>query len=601
MVPRLLPWLLAGSFVACGVGERDTRPADAEPPRPATVRDGFADDIDVQDIRSAVFANWDPFPDPQGSPVVYEWAIGTGPGGEQVQRWTAVGGATSGVCTDLELEIGAQIWCSVRGTDLAGNRSAAVASNGFKIVRHVGPATTPSRAPAYAANEPLAAPTQPRPVPTATEPVRPPLPRPTSTPTSPPVAEPAPAHASSLSQWGITWTFDREHRVGRFANGDWWVLGPVAIVGITPGSSEQHGRTRHGSMIDPDPSVTLQGYDSTLFGSTESSRYDPSRNVALGVGQQRPLWLPADSSLVSTITHAAPGNLPQLQTCAILTCLAKEPPADAFRPAYCGHDKAVRHRAGDLDLSKLGRLPLPDECPDIAHVAAQFERPWLDHINGWIGRYLHPSDNMPDYGRELADAVSTGALLLQLDLPDDRKRPLLIRMTQLGIDLAAIVAAGGRFAPDGGSGSGRKFPIMLAGTVLRDPTLLALAAARKFDFGEDAQTFYVEETAPGVFNQGHGGYTAADKGLAEWGNSHADSPANDNRSWGADTYRRCCTANAWHGFVLAARIMGLRDAWGHDPLFDYVDRYMATETAGTWTRSWSRFPELMWDRWRAKF
>jgi len=39
-------------------------------------------------------------------------------------------------------------------------------------------------------------------------------------------------------------------------------------------------------------------------------------------------------------------------------------------------------------------------------------------------------------------------------------------------------------------------------------------------FGEIDQTFYVEETSPGVINYGVGGYTAADVGMAEWALRH---------------------------------------------------------------------------------
>ena len=37
--------------------------------------------------------------------------------------------------------------------------------------------------------------------------------------------------ASTLSQFGVTWTFDKEYEVGQFANGDPWVVGPVALLG----------------------------------------------------------------------------------------------------------------------------------------------------------------------------------------------------------------------------------------------------------------------------------------------------------------------------------------------------------------------------------
>ena len=39
---------------------------------------------------------------------------------------------------------------------------------------------------------------------------------------------------SSLSQYGITWTFDKPAITGQFITGDWWVVGPVRIVSIRP-------------------------------------------------------------------------------------------------------------------------------------------------------------------------------------------------------------------------------------------------------------------------------------------------------------------------------------------------------------------------------
>jgi hypothetical protein len=354
-------------------------------------------------------------------------------------------------------------------------------------------------------------------------------------------------------------------------------------------------------MVNPDPRSDRQGYDSAMFGEHAAGRYDAAGNVAIGIAPSRPLRLLPGSSLVSATSNLQPGALPQLDTCVVLTVLAEPPPDDAFRPPYCGTDKTCRWRAGSLDLSRLGKLAAPEGAPFPGELARRFERTWLDHVSGWTGRYLHPKDNMPDYGRDLADLVGLGALVLQLDRPEAEKRPLAIHLVQLGIDLYGIVAAGGRFAADGGSGSGRKFPVLLAGALLQDEALLKLAREQKLAFAEDAQTFHVEETSPGVFNRGHGDYGAGDVGLAEWGNRHADDPRSDTKAWMGDPYRRCCTANAWHGFVLAARIMGLRQAWGHDALFDYVDRYMKIETPRAWTRSWNPFAERMWDRYRESY
>ena len=41
-------------------------------------------------------------------------------------------------------------------------------------------------------------------------------------------------YRTELSQYGITWTFDKAVKAGQFITGDWWVQGPVTIVKITP-------------------------------------------------------------------------------------------------------------------------------------------------------------------------------------------------------------------------------------------------------------------------------------------------------------------------------------------------------------------------------
>ena len=42
------------------------------------------------------------------------------------------------------------------------------------------------------------------------------------------------ATADHVTQYEITWQFNHTYTVGQFANGDWWVVGPVTITNITP-------------------------------------------------------------------------------------------------------------------------------------------------------------------------------------------------------------------------------------------------------------------------------------------------------------------------------------------------------------------------------
>lgn len=549
---------LAGS---CGTPPKPVVKQNSAPST-AQVRDGLGSDLDSQEARTSLFANWDAFIDPEGKPVVYEWSVGTEPGATDVLDWQQVAGAQRAVANNLDLPIGAKLHVNVRAYDLQGHASAVASSDGIVVGEYV---HRPSGMGAARPNAPMPA-----------------------------------GHLAAVDRHGITWTFGRPARCGQYANGDWWVLGPISITSIKPASLGNRGRIRHGSMINPSPRELSQGYDSSMFGNGAAGRFDESKNVALDVSRKQPLELPPGSSLVSTVSHPSAGQLPQLESCAVLTCVAKEPAANSFRPPYCGDDKASRWSADKLDMTQFARLPAEVGAPTIEELVQRFERTWLDHLPGYTGRYLHPRQNMPDYGRDLAELVGLGALTLQLDVPANDKRPLLIAMVQLGIDTFGIVKNGGRFVADGGSGSGRKFPMLLAGSVLHDDEILELARERKFAFGEDAQTFYVEKV-DGEWNRGHGGYGPEDEGLPEWGNRHADDPSHDRKAWTADPYRRCCTANVWHGYVLAARIMGLRDAWGHPALFDYVDRYMQIETKGNWMRGWNPFCERMWDRYRREF
>ena len=105
------------------------------PPAAAQVRDGIGVDLDTQAMRSSLFANWDPFIDPEGLPVLYEWAIGTTPGGAELQTWTPIGGATSAVTQGLQLPEQATLFVSVRAKDLAGNLSPTATSDGAACSR----------------------------------------------------------------------------------------------------------------------------------------------------------------------------------------------------------------------------------------------------------------------------------------------------------------------------------------------------------------------------------------------------------------------------------------------------------------------------------
>ena len=163
--------------------------------------------------------------------------------------------------------------------------------------------------------------------------------------------------AKQISQYGITWTFDKEYEIGQFVNGDYWVVGPCSVVSVSP--VPVHGDSgRNGSMVNPKVKThSGQGYDS------RSKSYDKDSMVKF------PLMLQPDQSLVSTISIADAerrktidlvGGKPKaaiLRTAAVLTCLSEPAGSTMFRPPYAGTEKPL------FDSNDLKRELLPALVP----------------------------------------------------------------------------------------------------------------------------------------------------------------------------------------------------------------------------------------------
>jgi hypothetical protein len=404
-----------------------------------------------------------------------------------------------------------------------------------------------------------------------------------------------------LTQYGITWTFDRPVKAGQFITGDWWVVGPVTVLSVSPApgpatadpairtpknvwgdtSLRNDPRMRNGSMIVL-RAGGKHGYDS------RSQTYDPTLSAAF------PVTVEPNRSLISTISNVTlpVPNLAErilwpsektcqsvLNTAAILTVLDRPAPADAFRPPYAGTEKPI-YRAGRLRWELLKSLPAPavEEKSYPSHYTLRipddweqmeryFERPWLEHVGNWTQQQLNPNGNQTIYGRENARLGSLASLMLQLDVPKQRKEKLLIGLVQCGIDVSGVARAGGNWNWGGGHTSGRKWPMLFASLMLDAPELRDLPETAVFH--EDAQTYY------GI---GWCGQTALYWMVEHHGRRerYEEKPPEQWSTWdqSSESYRLCCNAVAWAGAALAARLMGAIDAWDHDAYFDYCDRWM---------------------------
>lgn len=430
---------------------------------------------------------------------------------------------------------------------------------------------------------------------------------------------------TQISQYGITWYFDRPVEFGQFVNGDYWVLGPVSIIAIDPPSLDEDGRIKHGAMLNPSFGDT-QGFDS----HTRANSYSAENNVGRPGGQRlsadNPLQIHQTASLVSVISHPEPNTRPSYTDAAVLTVVETVPPEDAFRPSYSGEIK-YWHTVSDINWALLESRQVSravvSELPDLEELSNQISRVWLDFRGGsWTGRKIHPSNNMPDYGRDMAHITGTVALVLLLDYPRTIMETLLVRFLQIGLDWWGTVQAQGGTAniypADGGHGMGRKWPIIFAGLMFDDPEILKFAdASQYFIFQEDQQTAYVDQNlidcsqegtsgcwSPDTRNTDYMAYTEDWIGLPEWGIRYSSDFSRNDASWTA-VYRSINTVTAAH--VLAATIMGVRELWNWDPVFDYYDRLYASRHGepvvdpagahGLWQVGVNGLPALAYDMW----
>ena len=414
--------------------------------------------------------------------------------------------------------------------------------------------------------------------------------------------------ATQVTQYGITWTFDKDYPVGQFVNGDYWVVGPVTLQGITVVPDGANPSTpaegRNGFMIDPPTGPGAKHcYDSRGMG------YDASLQVDL------PVSVPVNSSIVATISvgvvntdHPHP-----IETAAVLTSLPSAPPGGTFRPPYVGSDKPL-YASQNLHRELLPGLQPVADTPSLAQCEAMFQRVWIDQIFDWGGIDVHPELNMPDaYGAGMCRNIGVGTLRLMLNDPVENKETLLIRLVQLGIDFHGLLVNGQFWFANGGHLSGRKWPILFAGIMLNDPDMMAVGdweiegvhwtgSTFTEPFQEDCQTFYLTQEIldryPEFFATTEWYDPLAEVGDAVFGMQACMTELGYNQT----DYRACCISQSWVAQTISALLIGAKGLWNHDAYFDYQDWWMEVWVAGDPSRrgAWSStFADNMWYAYRS--
>ena len=382
---------------------------------------------------------------------------------------------------------------------------------------------------------------------------------------------------TTITQYGITWTFSAPQRVGRFVNGDYYVVGAATISNIQPLPTPANGR--HGSMLNIQPNIQKSGCDDRLL----YERYDSSLRV------YPPITLAPGNKLVSSRSVDA-SNLPAVMrpydlsespvaSVSILTSVSAPQPLDAFRPSYAQGSNQI-YLSRNLSRDILPNLQPVQNVPPLSEFEEYLKRPWVDSV---FFSFAVPSEYMASYGRENGYVMSFAGLLLTLNITQAQKEPLLVYLTQYGIDLYGLVEQGHTgWQAHGGHGTGRKFPILLTGVMLNEENMRSVEA----NFGEDMQTIWVTETLPaGTYKKSwhtkpetivYGGHVGINGESINpgWGPYEHLVPSAWKNTLG-ESYRRCCTSVSWVGEALAARLIpGMQEAWNHPQFFVYVDRWM---------------------------
>ena len=95
---------------------------------------------------------------------------------------------------------------------------------------------------------------------------------------------------NQITQWGITWTFALPAPVGRFVNGDYYVVGSVTVIDIEPPATNGY----NGSMLNIQVNIQESGFDSRIqdgrcqrrLACLSSHRLDPGQQTGF-VPQRR--------------------------------------------------------------------------------------------------------------------------------------------------------------------------------------------------------------------------------------------------------------------------------------------------------------------------
>ena len=381
---------------------------------------------------------------------------------------------------------------------------------------------------------------------------------------------------SVVTDGSISWEFSSSVQTGKFANGQYWVVGPMTIVEVTP---SYNGRN-NGFEVNPVNTIS-QGFD------------DRIRNFDSSLVPSLPFIAQPGQSLIKVVSVNASISCPYqscIQSASVLTVLSSPPPnngANVFRPPYFGNDKTL-YLTDDINFSLLPNYAPTESALTFEQVASQYRNVQLDHKISWTGRSMHPIDSMPDYGSSIAKKNTEAALTLMLQGTNIEKNQAVINHVNNGIDIYHMMKGGVIWRADGGHGGGRKLPAIMAAVLLENTTMKDdLTNVNPSTFGETSGVYY-----SAIADNGNGKVLWGQQTMSErkyWEMLVLDNTSRTIKdpygqidggqlnSLGHHSYQYCCTSLGWDNIVTALELMpSLRTVFNFPILKTYTDRWMTT-------------------------
>lgn len=427
---------------------------------------------------------------------------------------------------------------------------------------------------------------------------------------------------TSLTQNGVTWQFAEPVEYGTFANGDYWVVGPITIAGTLPEVQTELQDLGDEVCVGPYTSrdctdrceqqypgmaaLCTEGVEAESAGSCwclfgrNGWQSNPQAGRVTSAFDSRVGHHAFDPRLIPTVPYEAqPGESlvkgvsreegledprPSLSTASVLTVLGERPPeggANVFRPPYVGTDKPL-YRTGDLRTDLLPSLPALSEMPTWAEVEELVQYVQLEHIAGAPGTIIRPEQHLYYYAPENGGRRATVALRLMIDEPLENRMMALVYFVQGGIDMVHALKQGQVWGAGGGEYPGMKL-IMLFATVMLDLPELRQLVTDFFAYEDESVSYGVD----GVALWGHlDGYHPQEEGYWSDVVNELLPDAEPSRKTLRDPYgyidggivpgtgyQICCSIQAFKGTSLVMQLMPvLKDYWDLPALHDYVDR-----------------------------